>query len=211
MNQQTVQFKNDLNGYLSEVQNIQDNYTLHKYIMEKTSVKEDLNALNKAPAFFTLPTHSFQYTVIMGLAKFIEPPRTRGEAKSLSKFLNFLEANHSYIFSNDPLEMERLGRTTPIDASTVSSHKTILEEMESIISHLITWRDKSFAHNDSAYFVDRSRLATDYPITYGEIERLIGFAIEMLNTYNVGFSGSVRSFELTNINDVDNVLRALKL
>lgn len=209
MNQLKNQFNNDLEGYINEVQNIQDNYTLHKYLKEKTSIPEDLNALNKAPAFFTIATHSFQYTVIMGLAKLFEPPR--GGAKNLSKFLNFLEVNHSYIFSNDPQEMKRLERTTPIDASTVSSHKKTLEEMQLLIKHLITWRDKLFAHNDPAYFVDRSRLVTDYPITYGEIERLIGFAIEVLNTYNVGFSGSVRSFESTNINDVDNVLRALKL
>lgn len=208
MNEKIVQFKNDLDGYLNEVQNIQDSYTLHKYIMEKTSTEEDLNALNKAPAFFTLATHSFQYTVIMGLAKLFEPSR-RG-VKSLSKFLNFLEANHSYIFSNDPLQMERLGRSTPIDASTVSLHKTTLEEMELLIDYLTTWRDKSFAHNDPTYFVDRTRLATDYPITYGEIERLISFAIEMLNTYSIGFSGSVRSFEATNIYDVENIISALK-
>lgn len=203
------QFVNDVEGLLEELYQLNSFYLLDKYLKQKKNQQENLDAMNKAPAFFSLAMHSFQYSAIMGLAKIYEPASR--DSKSINKFINFIEGNHKKIFLNDPITKKKLGRTSDIDGSTVIKHREKLTEVEPIINNLITWRDKAYAHNDKKYFKDREALGRDFPITYKEIEDLIELAAEILNTYQVGFKGASTHIIPTNTYDVDAVIKALKM
>ncbi|MFW7187532.1 hypothetical protein [Lysinibacillus sp. BNK-21] len=202
------QFVDDVEGLLKELYELNSYYLLNKYLKEKKNQKENLELMNKAPAFFGLTIHSFQYSAIMGLARLFEPS-SRG-SKNINKFLNFIEGNHKKIFSNDPITKEKLGRKSDIDESTVINDRERLNEVEPIISNLIAWRDKAFAHNDKKFFKDRGALGKEFPITYKEIENLIELAAEILNTYQVGYNGNYTTVIPTNTYDVDKVLMAMR-
>lgn len=203
------QFANDVEGLLKELYQLNSFYLLNKHLKQKSNHQEFLNAMNKAPAFFSLAINSFHYSAIMGLARIFEPASR--DSKSIYKFLNFIEGNHKKIFKNDLITKKKLGRDSDIDESTVRKHREILTGVEPIISNLITWRDKAFAHNDKKYFKDRDALGKDFPITYEEIQKLIELAGEILNTYQVGYNGSYTQIIPSNTFDVDTVLKALKV
>lgn len=203
------QFVDDVEGLLEELYHLNSYYLLNKYLKQKSNQKENLDLMNKAPAFFRLTIHSFQYSAIMGLARLFEPA-SRG-SKSINKFLNFIESNHKKVFSNDPITKEKLGRNSDIDESTVMKHRERLNEVEPIINNLISWRDKAFAHNDKKFFKDREALGREFPITYKEIENLIELAAEILNTYQVGYNGKYTAVIPSNTYDVDKVIMALRM
>ncbi|MFB4168255.1 hypothetical protein [Virgibacillus sp. JSM 102003] len=202
------QFVNDVEGLLEELYQLNSFYLLNKYLKQKSNQEDNLNAMNKAPAFFNLTIHSFQYSSIMGLAKIFEPASR--DSKSINNFLNFVESNHKKIFLNDSTTKKKLGRTLNIDESTIIKHKEKLCEVEPIVKNLLSWRDKSFAHNDKRYFKDREALGRDFPITYKEIENLIQLAAEILNTYQVGYNGNSTHIIPSNTYDVDKVINALR-
>lgn len=203
------QFVDDVEGLLKELYQLNNYYLLNKYLNQKRNQKETLDLMNKAPGFFQLTIHSFQYSAIMGLARLFEPA-SRG-SKSIYKFLSFIEGNHKKIFSNDPITKRKLGRYTDIDESTVIKHRERLNEVEPIINNLLSWRDKAFAHNDKKFFKDREALRRDFPIKYSEIENLIEIAAEILNTYQVGYNGNNTVVIPSNAYDVDQVFRALRM
>lgn len=108
MSQDTInQFVNDVEGLLGELYQLNSFLLLNRYLKQKSNQQENLNLMNKAPAFFSLTIYSFQYSAIMGLAKIFEP--SSRDSKSIKKFLNFIESNHKKIFSNDPITKKNLG------------------------------------------------------------------------------------------------------
>lgn len=201
------QFENDLDFLIKELYEINSYRLLHKHLLEKTSDEEFLKAMNKAPAFFHLTINSFQYSTIMGLARLYEP--TGRNSRSVYSLLNFIGQHHKNIFSNDPETKTRLGREIDINHTIVKNYREKLAELDSITNNLISWRDKSFAHNDKKYFGIKGQLGKDYPITYGDIDKLKNTAEDILNTFQVGYKGNTTMIVPSNTYDVDKVLEAL--
>ncbi|WNF36577.1 hypothetical protein RJD24_19480 [Bacillaceae bacterium IKA-2] len=202
------QFINDVQNLLEELYQINSFYLLNKYLKEKSTNSEFLQAMNKAPAFFQLTIHSFQYSAIMGLAKLFEPASRK--SKNIFNFLNFIEANHHKIFSNVSQINSKLGSGNDIDHSTVKKHREQLEKVESIINNLISWRDKAFAHNDKKYFKSNGLISKEFPLTYKEIEYLIELSADILNSYQVAYNGNRTHTIPANVYDVDKVFLALR-
>lgn len=200
-------FENDVFFLIKDLYELNSYRLLHKHLLGKTAEEEFLKAMNKAPAFFQLTINSFQYSTIMGLARLYEPAIRN--SRGLFSLLNYIEQHHTKIFSNDPETMVKLGRKTEINHSTVMNYREKLAEIDSIINNLISWRDKSFAHNDKKYFGIKGQLGKDYPITYGDIEKLINLAEEILNTFQVGYNGNTTLIIPDNTYDVNKVLMAL--
>lgn len=203
-----LQFEEDIVGLLGEVYHLNSYYLLNKFLKEKSIDQENLAAMNKAPAFFQLTLQSSQSAAIMGLAKLYEPPSRK--SKGIFNFLNFVEANHKNIFSNEEHIKEELGRSKDIGHQTIKEHKKILEEVSPSIDNLIAWRDKSYAHNDKKFFNKQKLLSENFPITFSEFENLINIAGEVLNDYQIGYNGNKTVIEVSNVHDVEYVLNALK-
>lgn len=143
----------------------------------------------------------------MGLSRLYESKERK--SKGLFAFLDYIEQHHKIIFSNDLKVKEELERVTDIDYITVQKYKVKLRDLNLIINNLISWRDKSYAHNDKKNFANKGKLGAKYPITYEDIEILINTADEILTEFQVGFNGKRTLIVANNIYDVDRVIKAL--
>lgn len=204
MKQQVIErFEKELSFLISELYEINSYSLLYKHLYNKKNKPEFLKAMNRAPAFFGLTIHSYQRMFILGLSKICEKRNPKG--KNIFSFLTFLEGHHSMIFSNISSKKQN-----SIDYTVIALHKIELENHSNCIENLLAWRDKSYAHYDKKYIGDNIQtLGNDFPITYGEIERLINSLGEILNTYQSAFNDTVTHLVPSNTYDVDIVLNAL--
>lgn len=180
------------------------NSFLELYIHIRKRRNDRLEILNKAPAFFQLTQESLLTSVIIGLAKIYEKRNKRG--RTIYNFLNFIEANHKGIFSNNPELLKKQLRDYEITTELIKGHILQLEEQESLLDNLFAWRDKSFAHMDNKYFKDRGLLGEDYPLTIKQLRYLIELVAEILNKYGGAYNGTFQSIKATNVTDIDRIL-----
>src|SRR5690606_18019961 len=171
--------------------------------------------LNIAPGFFWLTLNALYNDVIINLNSLFE--EKVGRSRSLIDFLHFVEKDISiftvenYIkrnkgnFSIDYLKTYFPGVTKEI----ISTDLDVIKKNSDSVQKLKAHRDKYYAHFDKKYFVEYENLSNDYPLTYGEIEKLIEISIEIINRYGIAFEGCANSMLGMNSLDVDTVMDIL--
>lgn len=204
MKQQVIdRFENELSFLIRELYEINSYSLLYKHLYNKKNEPEFLKAMNRAPAFFGLTIHSYQRMFVLGLSKICEKRNPKG--KNIFSFLTFLEGHHSMIFSNTSSKKQ-----IPIDYKMIAQHKIELDNHSNCIDNLLAWRDKSYAHYDKKYIGENNQmLGKDFPIKYGEIEKLIISLGDILNSYQSAYKDTITHLIPSNTYDVDIVLDAL--
>lgn len=80
-----------------------------------------------------------------------------------------------------------------------------------IISNLINRRNTIYAHNDRKTNFDFDKVSDDYPLTMGDIDLLIDFAMDFLVFYIEILSGTYKAVEYINIDDWANTLQMVRI
>lgn len=132
----------------------------------------------------------------MTLAKIYEKPCKTNS--SIYKLLNKVQQDIKRINHDD------------INNNIIKQHIQELEECSDILNNLFTWRDKHFAHFDKKYFLTNNAVSNDAKLTYGNIEKIINSAGDVLNYYYSKLEGKYMSIEATNYDDLNRIVRILK-
>lgn len=192
------QYKDNL---FKEVISLNSFYELYIHLKKKRNDRTEV--ISKAPAFFGLTEESLLTSTVIGISRIYE--KRNKDGKNIYNFLDFVEANFNVLFPTEYENKDVSSFNAEISPRTIKKQRDKLEEKQSILHNLFTWRDKSFAHLDKKYFEERSLLGDDHPLRYEDLRSLIELVADILNKYE-GLEGRSRSIKLLNITDIDRIL-----
>jgi AbiU2 len=173
---------------------------------------DSLDELNIAPCFFQTVEEALLSAIVSWIHKLFAEDSERG----LHNFLGFVE-QHQAIFSIDAVKRRRgisdgdwrIARTRPVDNKTVESDRIAITGLEPLKSVKLR-RDKFHSHFDKRYFFDRKRIAQDAPLTWSDLDNLVGLFKNILNRYSAAYDGQVFRLEPLDINDLNFLLERLR-
>ena len=174
--------------------------------------------LRKANHFFGFTIKAHLDDALMTLSRILDDRRRR-DPLTIWKFLNFAEQNLG-IFSNEAFSKRTKGKSDYYD-SLVESHKPIarreiekdrqkLNDLESTINNLITWRDKVIAHIDPHYLRSGKRIDEDYPLEIQQLNEAIDTVAQTLNRYSQAYHTETWLKEYLGENDIQEVMNAIR-
>lgn len=146
-------------------------------------------AMLQTPLFFSVTEKALVSSLMVELCKLFED---NPNVLSVKKLYNICEQN----IKSFPKYRERDGVQTgvPSSMSTVLAiTKTEFEKNKAIISNLKTQRDTIWAHHDKRWILKTDELETDYPIEWEDIESLLCFASDFVNSVILNFTSGVES------------------
>lgn len=174
-----------------------------------------LRELNIAPAFFNIVEDALFTTIILWIDKLTDEKGQRG----LFNFLAFIENNRDWMtvkelqrrrnYPDDHWMLRPEHRGPPITAKSIEVDKEKLRRLTALKSINLR-RDKFQAHFDADYFFDRTKLQTEAPITWENLEEAGATISVMLNEYSADFDGNTHEAESINIGDLSALLRAAR-
>lgn len=135
----------------------------------------------------------------------------RGE-RGLFNFLTVVEYNRDWL-TTDELKRRRgypdghwmLKDRIPITSESIEADRLQIRSLAALRSIRIR-RDKFHGHFDKEYFFDRSRLHSEAPITWAELNEAGDVMGKMLNDYSVDFDGQMFSWKAPD--DLGRLLKA---
>lgn len=151
-----------------------------------------LAELNIAPGFFSTVADALFSAIVLWVDKLCDERSERG----LHNFLAFAE-HHRGLFTR-----------RPIDFQTIQKDREALRAFGPLESVRLR-RDKFHAHFDKDYFLDRTRLAEDAPLRWGDLEETLTLVANVLNRYSAAYSGNRLILEPLNVGDLDDLLSEL--
>ena len=191
-----------------EAQRLASYISLYRHLHEKK--RDRLNEMNISPAFFQLTIDALFTATVLWVDKLFGKSSERG----FLNFLSFVE-NNLRVFSIDELKRRKryhdghwMLNREPITFKTIETHRKEIQQIRSLPNFNLR-RDKFHAHFDKEYFFDRSKLAKDAPIKWGDLSHIVDTMVDILDTYSAAYDGNVYSLPLFNINDVDRTLDML--
>lgn len=204
-------FKMLLIQYFSRITYTNDCFELYKHIIE--SKTKYIVEMNIAPAFFQLTYSSLLHTVFIEISKLFD----NNSSTSLFKLLNVCRENVSLFKTTSDIgyvdcdtDKYVLEKTVPIDINKeLSDCSQLLKSVFTERENLRNQRNKYYAHLDEAYKDNNGKLQKDFPLTYGDMKKLIQIANEICNKISVVFDESIHAIHSYNVFDVDNIFKKL--
>ena len=189
-----------------EIHRFRDSASVVAQISERTV--DHLSEINLAPGFFHVVEDSLFTTIVLWADKLFDEHGERG----LFNFLTFVEYNRAWL-TVDELKRRRgypdghwmLKDRVPITSKSIEADRLQIRALAALSSIKIR-RDKFQGHFDKEYFFDRSRLHSEAPITWPELNKAGEVMGRILNDYSVDFDGQMFSWE--GPDDLDQLLKA---
>lgn len=147
------QLKNNIYKYLQNIMELWNSFQLYKMI--KTDIDGSINKTNRYSYMFVTIVISLQKTFVVDSYKLFY-----NESKSIPKMIGMCENNIKY-FKDKDIKFN------------IKELRTLLDENKDEIENLKGMRDKFFAHCDSIYFNDPSKLFSDLPVIIDKLGKLI--------------------------------------
>ena len=176
------------------------------------SKAKHLAAINVAPAFFQVVDNALFSGIILWIDKLLDEQGERG----LFNFLTFIENNRKWLSTK---ELQRR-RAYPDNHWMLADRRTVtLESIEEDrqsfraltgLPSVQIRRDKFHGHFDNRYFFDRKKMDNDAPLARSEVDEILAAIGKVLNAYSADFDGSLQSWGAVNLEDLDQLLRAVK-
>ena len=205
-------FEKFSNKLLNEIISINNNFLLYKHLLKK---REDrLDAIHYANAFFSMIGEALFTDVIISLSRLYEK-NYRKSYGNLYNYLDFIDTNSNLFTVDEKIRrVENIGgleeyikENFPSSINElIENHRNMLNDMESKIDSLMTWRDKYYAHNDGKYFFESEKLYKEVPLFYKDIEKLIHNVSMVVNAYVVQFNGKITATTYPDVYDIDVIL-----
>ena len=170
-----------------------------------------LNEMNIAPAFFLTTIDALFSAIVLWVDKLFGERSERG----LVNLLNFIE-QHRDIFHIKELQRRKsysddhwmLKNREPVTIESIQADRTRIAEFKPLASFKLR-RDKYHAHFHKEYFLARTKLQEDAPLTWGDLEQVVQLGKEILNAYSADYDGNLHAIEPINAADVDHLLDQL--
>lgn len=208
------ELREKIKSYCSRITYLNDCFKLHKLMIN--SQKEYLAEINEFPAFYKISKKSFIYVCIIELAKLYE--RGNKNTSGIEKLINICDANqnlflkkiHNEITDCDTDKIVESYDTKIDIQKDIQNAKDKLKSLETVIENLKGQRNKFYAHLDKDYQKNPSALAKDFPLNYGEIEKLIYTAVSICNMFYKDLCNTEYVCHTANWNDIKNVFGIVK-
>ena len=180
--------KSTLRIYLNELVAI--NSSLEIYISMKHN-KDWIKIYKISPTYFKLVRKSLIENNLISLSRFFDKKRRDGCEYSLESYIPILKENY-----NKNIDI----------TNVIEEFEKCIIENEPFIKNLKVWRDKVLAHSDEEYYIDKSELASDAPISIEALKSLIASVFEFINCIYSNFGNSMACDKYTEYEDYKNLL-----
>ena len=174
---------------------INDNYAeqykgLKKIIYEELlpyfsmvdQLSEDFNSdadeISKKNPLFIYINNSLWSSVFITFSKLLDGNRSK---RNIIHFVDFCEKhiNEILLLNGNTLSQE-----------IINKHKNLIQQNQNAIKNICARRDKYFAHNDPAYFLDSEKIEDDFPITKNELIEVFNCFVTILSDHQELNEGS---------------------
>jgi len=191
-----------------EAQRLASYIRLYHHLHER--MKDRMNVINMSPTFFQVTIDALFTAIVLCVDKLFGERSERG----FLDFLSFVGNNRS-IFTVDELKRRKgypddhwMLNRQPITLQRIENDRLKIKQIESLSSFKLR-RNKSHAHFDKEYFLDKNKLGEHTPMKRGDLSHLVHAMVDILNTYSAAYDGNMCSLGPLNINDVDRILDLL--
>lgn len=208
-----------------------DEYLLFHHIenaFSKYRILESLNelddkgirALNLSPFFWGQVFDALNTDVIISTSRIYDVNRflrPRSEI-NIFKFMRFVKHHFNILFSKENIwkrnniqtEKNWESRAIPIiNFRELEEDLHTLEQNKEKILTLLFYRDKSYAHSDRSFALNKTEIHKNRIIKNREIESLIKLAYDLMRKYRLAFDGTKYAFPAANLNDFQNTLEMI--
>ena len=204
-----LEFKLRLDRLIRELMHIESKVELLFHINKRKA--DRLDQLNIAPAFFGLVIDSLQSDTIISLSRIYDRDPN---SSTLFDLLQFVEANLEIftpesLQSRDPNGLKFWQAERQITQEVIDKQRREIESFIDILHNLRLRRNKRYAHFDKQYAYEPLKLNEDAPLTFADFRKLISVAKSIADSYLFAFDNSSRSWQPTNLFDIDKVLEIL--
>lgn len=191
-----------------EAQRLVGYMSLYRRLHERRA--DRLAEMNAAPAFFQVVIDALFSVIVLWVDKLFDEKGERG----FFNFLAFVEHNRKILAVSELKRRKHypdghwMLNRKPIALETIEDHRKRIRDVKSLPSFRIR-RDKFHAHFDKEYFFERTKLAEEAPLKWGDLAQIKELMSDILNTFSAAYDGKLYELEYMNINDVDHVLNGL--
>lgn len=148
------------------------------------------DAMNQMPLFFTMIYRSLAHTIMIDMCKLFEDDK---QVLGIKKFYSICEQNQK-VFSNTRQDENGEGTEIPYSIANVLAlaEKDFVRNSKAI-ENLKAQRDTIWAHSDKRFVLNPNKVENDFPVAWDEIEQLLKFASDFVNSIIMGLTNSIES------------------
>lgn len=201
-----------------QIENAFAKYRILEYLNELDD--KGIKALNLSPFFWSQVLDALNTDVIVSTSRIYDvdrllKPRSR---INIFKFMSFVKHYFNILFSKESvwerniIQSERDWKAEaipPLNIQEIREDLHILEQKKEKILTLLFYRDKSYAHTDRNFVLNKSEIHKNKIIKNREIKSLIELAYDLMKKYRLAFDGTNYTFPAANLNDFPNTLEML--
>lgn len=200
------------------IENALAKYRILEYLNELDN--KSIQVLNLSPFFWNQVLDALNTDVIVSTSRIYDVDRQLKPRSEINifKFMNFVKHHYKTLFSKEnvwkrndiPSEKDWKAEAIPL----LNIHETekdlniLVQNKEKIIT-LLFYRDKSYAHSDRDFALNKSEIHKNKIIKNREIEGLIKLAYDLMKKYRLAFDGTNYTFPAANLNDFSNTIELL--
>ena len=148
------------------------------------------DAMNQTPLFFTMIYRSLAHTIMIDICKLFEDDK---QVLGIKKFYLICEQNQK-VFPQTRQNEDGESTEIPFNIlSVLTLAKRDFEKNSQAIENLKAQRDTIWAHSDKRFVLNPNKVENDYPVEWDEIEQLLNFASDFVNSIIIGLTNSIES------------------
>ena len=148
------------------------------------------DAMNQTPLFFTMIYRSLAHTIMIDMCKLFEDNK---QVLGIKRLYLICEQNQKAFLK---IRQAENGENTEIPyhiANVLAVAEKDFEKNSKAIENLKAQRDTIWAHSDKRFVLNPNKIENDYPVEWGEIEQLLKFASDFVNSIIMGLTNSLEA------------------
>ena len=177
--------------------------------MTEWRTKERIEAFEPGRFFFSLVRYTFGRTILLELAKLVDPRESRSIHDFLTKAKTHAAAvgPTKWVTNYDhPSGGTREPVKTTDYVTSVEEDEAILEQHQSVIDNILSRRDKELAHSESKYFDNPELVFEHFPLEDLDIDELLESISEILGKHHIFLKEAGFHMQIQSSRNVDTVL-----
>jgi hypothetical protein len=208
------EFRRLLTVLLDDLVDARFHFSLHQNLVK--AAEEYAVEFGQSPTFWGLTFSAHIDTVMVRLGRAYDT--YDGSVLNLRNLLDTIAANLS-IF-DEPNFRERLKgnafvdslatQLKPPDQAQLQKDIETVSNSDPLVHKLVMWRHNYIAHRNSQFALNPTKLSSQHPLLFTEIDVLLHRALEIGNRYSLLFDASAQSTLMVGRDDYLSVLKAVR-
>lgn len=148
------------------------------------------DAMNQTPLFFTMIYRSLAHTIMIDMCKLFEDNK---QVLGIKRLYLICEQNQKVFLNTRQTKNGERAEIPYSITNILALAKKDFEKNSKAIENLKAQRDTIWAHNDKRFVFDPHKVENDSPVEWGEIEQLLKFASDFVNSIIMGLTNSLEA------------------